>query len=68
MGKNYSKQEEVVINNNAGVSSIFQGRGLSDFGLIALTLFLFVVGYLIIRKVKEYFARNVRRQIVAQAV
>lgn len=72
MGKKQSKhEEEVIINNNNGISSnvgFLQGRALGDFELILLVLAILVLGYLIMRKVKEYLMKTIRRQVVVQNV
>lgn len=72
MGKTNSKlKEEVVINNNAAVSSnvgIFSARYLSDFELIVTILAICIIAYVLWKKLREYLMKVVSRQVVAQNV
>lgn len=70
MGKKQSKhEEEVIINNNTTSNvGVLQGRVLGDFELILVVLAILVLGYFIVRKIREYLTKTVRRQVVAQSV
>lgn len=72
MGKTESKQkeEEVIINNNAGsaMNSMTQGRLLTDIELILIVLGLIVIFYFVTVKIKKLFAKEIKRQITVSTI
>lgn len=74
MGKSGSKlKEELIINNNGGTSTsnianTMQNRLLGDIELILIVLGILAGGFIIIKKLKEYLNKTVKRQIAVERV